>query len=157
MIHRYILHNNQILDSTEKVLLPGQLGVLSGWGIFSTIRVASGVLFAYDWHWARMQRDAKLMHVPFPTDPAAFEQSLLKLVEANGKQDCTLRVCVIRNKGGLWQGPGIDRDFDIIALTADINAWGSSVRLGVVHQASPRRKPLCRHQGPFLGPQPHHV
>lgn len=115
--------------------MPGQLGILSGWGIFSTIRVAGGVLFAFDRHWARMKRDAKLMRVPFPADPEAMQATLLRLVEANGKQDLTLRVAVVRNTGGVWQGPGVDREYDLIGLTTDINNWGTTVRLGVVPQA----------------------
>ena len=132
MIHRLILHNDRICDAAEPGLRAGQLGLLSGWGIFSTIRVAGGVLFAFPRHWARMKRDAELMRVPFPSDHAAFERSLLSLVEANGKTDATLRVVVVRNRGGLWEGPGNTRDYDVIALLADLNNWGDSVRLGVV-------------------------
>jgi len=135
VIHRFILHNDRVCDSSEPVLRPGQLGLLAGWGIFSTIRVADGVLFAFHRHWARMKRDAELMRIPFPTDPARLETDLLKLVEANGRPNATLRVAIVRNRGGLWEGPGNTRDYDLIALTADINAWGSAVRLGVVPQA----------------------
>ena len=135
MIHRLILHNDRICDAEAPGLRAGQLGLLSGWGIFSTIRVAGGVLFAFPRHWARMKRDAELMRVPFPSDPAAFERSLLSLVEANAKTEATLRVVVVRNRGGLWEGPGNSRDYDVLALTADLNDWGESVRLGVVPEA----------------------
>jgi branched-chain amino acid aminotransferase len=134
VIHQQILHNDRICDSREAVLRPGQLGLLSGWGVFSTIRVVDGVLFAFDRHWARMKRDALLMRVPFPTDPQAFENSLLKLVEANQAWNATLRVVVIRNQGGLWEGPG-ERSFDVAAMTANIKTWPATVRLGVVPQA----------------------
>jgi branched-chain amino acid aminotransferase len=56
---------------------------------------------------------------------------LLRLVEANAVGNATMRVVVVRNRGGLWQGPGIERDFDLIAFTADIAAWPGAVRLGV--------------------------
>ena len=42
VIHRYILFNDQIRDSTEKMLTAGQVGLLAGWGVFSTLRVADG-------------------------------------------------------------------------------------------------------------------
>lgn len=135
MIHPKILHNDRIAGAGELVLSPGQLGLLSGWGIFSTIRVAGGVLFAFDRHWSRMKRDAQLMHIPFPPDAAAVERSLTGLAEANGAEDATLRVAVVRNRGGFWEGPANTREFDLIALTADINAWSEAVRLGVVAQA----------------------
>ncbi|MGH9629260.1 MAG: aminotransferase class IV [Bryobacteraceae bacterium] len=134
-MHRYILHNDEIREAAEECISPGQVGMLSGWGVFSTLRVARGVLFAYERHYARMRRDAVLMRVPFPADPAFIEQRLLRLREANALSDATLRVAVVRNKGGIWQGPGVERDFDLIGLTTDLNQWGEGVRLSVVPQA----------------------
>lgn len=132
MIHRYLLHNDEIRDATERLLAPGQLGLLSGWGIFSTIRVYDGVLFAFPSHWERMKRDAELLRVPFPTDPAKLEANLLRLVEANEARNSTLRVVIVRNRGGFWEGPGNSRDFDVLALTANVNDWGRAVRLGLI-------------------------
>jgi branched-chain amino acid aminotransferase len=143
VIHGKLLHNDQIRDSSEPLLSPGQLGVLSGWGVFSTIRVYDGVLFAFERHWARMRHDAELLHVPFPTDPAAFEAGLLQLVEANSAHNSTLRVVVLRNRQGFWEGPGNTREFDVIALTADVNAWGRAVRLDVVPHARQAGSPFA--------------
>jgi branched-chain amino acid aminotransferase len=141
VIHSHLLHNDEIRSASDPLLSPGQLGVLSGWGIFSTIRVYEGVLFAFERHWARMRRDAELLRVPFPQDAARFENNLHRLVEANNAHNAALRVVVIRNRGGFWEGPGNVRDFDVIALTADVKDWGRTVRLGVVpharHAASP--------------------
>ncbi len=141
MIHRYLLHNDEIRESTERVLTPGQLGLLAGWGIFSTIRVYEGVLFAFEHHWERMRRDAELLRVPFPNEPGPFETALLRLIDANHAQNSTLRAIVVRNRGGYWEGPGMTREYDVIALTADVNDWGRGVRLDLVpqgrHAASP--------------------
>lgn len=133
-MHRYILHNDAIRESAEPCLTPGQVGLLAGWGVFSTIRVSRGVFFAYERHWARMKRDAANLRVPFPDTPEWIAERLFRLVEANNAQDATLRVVVVRNRGGMWQGP-VDRSFDLIALTADLNDWGESVRLGLVADA----------------------
>ena len=133
-MHGHILHNDAILSSDERSLSAGQVGFMNGWGVFSTIRVARGVLFEYERHFARMKRDAQLMRVPFPSDPAWLEQRLLQLVAKNQADNATLRVVVIRNRGGLFEGPSIDRDFDVIAFTTGLNDWGSGVKLGVVRQ-----------------------
>src|SRR3954454_21395097 len=118
MLHRYALHNDDVREATEKMLAPGQVGVLSGWGVFSTLRVAKGSLFAFERHFARMKRDAALMHIPFPSDAEWMRERLLRLVDANNLQEATLRVVVVRNKGGIWQGPEIQRDFDMVAFTS---------------------------------------
>jgi branched-chain amino acid aminotransferase len=134
-MHRFILHNDEIHDASEKLLEAGQVGLLSGWGVFTTIKVIGGVLFAFERHWARMSRDAALMRVPLPADPARLENNLLRLVERNGAELATMRVNVVRNQGGLFEGPNITRPSDVIAFTADITHWGSSVKLDYVRQA----------------------
>ena len=130
-MHRFLLHNDKILDTHEKSLSAGQTGLLNGWGVFSTIRVADGVLFAFERHWERMRHDAARIRVPFPVDPEALKSQLLKLVEANSAWNATLRVTVIRNRGGMFEGPDQERDFDVVAFTKDLAAWGSSVRLSM--------------------------
>jgi branched-chain amino acid aminotransferase len=133
-MYRFVLHNDTILDGSEPCLSPGQVGLMTGWGVFSTIRVRRGVLFEFPRHYRRMRRDAELMHVPFPESADALEQSLLRLIEANEAPDCTLRINVIRNNGGAFHVPN-PRPFDVIAFTSELTNWGDAVRLGVVQQA----------------------
>ena len=130
-----MLHNQEIRDVSDLTLSAGQTGLMNGWGVFSTIRVYDGVLFAWERHFARMRHDAQRMRVPFPADPAALEEQLHQLIDANAAFDATLRVVVVRNRGGLFQGHGIARDYDVIAFTANVHDWGESVRLGVVPHA----------------------
>jgi branched-chain amino acid aminotransferase len=130
-IHRFILHNGRVREASHAGLYPGQLGLLAGWGVFSTLHVVDGGLFAWERHWTRMSRDAHLLNVPMPADPGQLEQDLLRLIEANGQQDCTLRIVVVRNGGGIWEGPSGGEPSDVIALTTDLKRWGDSVRLGI--------------------------
>ena len=129
MIHRYVLHNDAICDASHLALSPGQVGLLSGWGVFSTLRVAEGVLFAFERHWARMKRDATAMHVPLPEDSESVRRRLIALIEANRVSNCTLRLVVVRNGGGMWAGPSNGRESDLIALTADSKEWGEGAKL----------------------------
>lgn len=130
-----ILHNDSICSASDVTLQAGQVGLLAGWGVFSTIRVKNGQLFAFDRHFARMKRDAALLRVPFPDDPQYIESRLLRLVAANQAEEATLRVVVVRNKGSVWEGPSIARDFDLIALMTGLKDWGSGVKLGIIPQA----------------------
>jgi branched-chain amino acid aminotransferase len=97
--------------------------------------VIDGVLFAFERHWARMSRDAALMRVPMPGDAARLENSLLRLAQKNGAFLSTMRVVVVRNRGGMWETPDQTRPSDLIAFTADIKDWGDSVKLSYVRQA----------------------
>jgi branched-chain amino acid aminotransferase len=130
-IHAFILHNGRICDAGTPALYAGQLGLLAGWGVFTTIRVSQGALFAWERHWARLSRDAERMNVAIPATASEIESGLLRLIEANGRADCTLRLVVVRNGGGMWEGPAGAGASDVIALTADSKLWGDSVRLAV--------------------------
>lgn len=131
-IHSHIFYNGEIREASEPLLRAGQVGLLSGWGVFSTLRVRNGALFAFERHWARMSRDAHLLNVEMPPDPREIEHALMHLVQANRSANCTLRLVVVRNGGGMWAGqlPN-NRASDVIALTADSKDWGHSVRLMV--------------------------
>lgn len=117
--------------------------MLAGWGVFSTIRVIDGVLFAYERHWARMARDARLLRVPLPPDSEEVRRRLLSLVEANQAFNATMRVALVRNKGGLWEGPQTGGECDLLALTAGLKSWGQGVRLCYTPQARHAASPFA--------------
>jgi branched-chain amino acid aminotransferase len=144
VLHRFVLHNDRIREATDPDLAPGQVGLLSGWGVFSTLRVADGVLFAFERHWARIARDAAAMHVPLPQEPEEIRRRLLELLAANRADNATLRLVIVRNGGGMWAGPSNGRASDVIALTADSKDWGEGVKLGYVKNA---RHAACEFSG----------
>jgi branched-chain amino acid aminotransferase len=144
VLHPHILHNDKILNANDRLLAPSQVGLLTGWGVFTTMRVAEGVLFAWDRHWARMARDAAAFHVAMPEDPERLHRQLLDLVEANRAYNSTLRLDIVRNGGGMWANPSPERAVDVIAFTADSKEWGEGVRLAY--------QPNARYAaGPFSG------
>lgn len=134
-VHRYLLHNGDIRDTRDAVISPGQVGFMNGWGVFSTLRVSDGVLFAYPRHYARMKHDAELMRVPFTYIADSLHKELASLIEANHAFNATLRVALVRNKGGLFEAPQIASDSELIAFTADLTNWGDGVHLNYVAHA----------------------
>src|SRR5262245_11956093 len=131
-MHRLMLHNDEIRDTADLSLSAGQTGFMTGWGVFSSIRVYDGVMFAFERHFARMRHDAEKMRVPFPKDQAWLQERLYKLIRANDALNATLRVNIVRNHGGIFQGHAPKPEFDLVVFTANVNAWGDSVKLGVV-------------------------
>lgn len=134
-VHRYLIHNGEFAETSQKLMSPGQVGVLNGWGVFSTLRVKDGVLFAWERHWARMKNDAALMNIPFPADSDAIRADMLRLVERNEAFDGTLRMAILRNHGGQFEGAGIATDYDVVAFTKDAAKWGAGCRLAVTPEA----------------------
>ena len=150
-MHRFLLHNDDIREAGDRIVSPGQVGLLNGWGVFSTIRVYDGVMFAWERHWARMQRDASAHARAVSRRSGLARAKAHRLIDANQAWNATLRVVIVRNRGGMWEGPSASaREFDAIAFTADVNQWGEDVRLGVVPNARLRGQRVRRHQGSVL-------
>ena len=133
-MHRYVLYNEEIRRNDEPILLPGQLGLLAGWGVFTTLKIVDGIPFAFERHWERMKRDARLIHIDLSHDSESVRRSLIRLVEANEAHNSTMRVCVVRSEGGFWEGPGAGNPSDLIAFTNDLKGWHESAALGVIEQ-----------------------
>ena len=133
-MHANLLYNEDVCPNTTAHISPGQVGFMNGWGVFTTIRVYGGVMFAWERHWARMVKDARTMHVPMPESAQWLESKLYKLIAANQAVEATLRVAIIRNKGGMFETPNVEREFDLVAFTRDVAHWGTGVKLGVVPQ-----------------------
>jgi branched-chain amino acid aminotransferase len=131
-MHRFLLYNGEIRDTSERFLSPGQTGLVNGWGVFSTLRVYDGVPFCWERHWPRMQHDAARLRVPMPADGDAVLADLRRLIEANDAWNGVLRLMVVRNRGGMFEGPAITNDFDMIAFSTDVYPWGKGMKLGVI-------------------------
>lgn len=131
-MHRFLLYNGQIRDTSERFLSPGQTGLVNGWGVFSTLRVYDGVPFAWERHWPRMNHDAARLRIPMPPDGDAVLTDMRRLLEANSAWNSVLRIMVVRNRGGMFEGPAVTNDFDVIAFTTDVPPWGAGMKLGMI-------------------------
>jgi branched-chain amino acid aminotransferase len=134
VLDRFILHNDSIYEASATLFSAGQVGLLSGWGVFTTMRVADGVPFGFERHWARLMRDAAALHITLPPDSELVRRKLFDLIEANQVSSATLRLVIVRNSGGLWEGSPTGRASDVIALTANSKTWGDSAKLAYVAQ-----------------------
>ncbi|MEX2303978.1 MAG: aminotransferase class IV [Bryobacterales bacterium] len=131
-MHPYVLYNDEICRSDEKILLPGQLGLLAGWGVFTTLKICDDIPFAFRRHWERMKRDARLIHIDMSFDGERVRRNLLRLIEANQEPNATMRLCIVRSEGGFWEGPGAGNLSDLIAFSKDMKGWRESAALGLV-------------------------
>src|SRR5690348_18369597 len=94
MLHRFVFHNDRLQPMEEVRLSPGQAGLLSGWGLFTTLHIFEGEPFAYERHWKRLEKDAARTHCPFPFDAERVREHLREVIHANkiGRASCRERV-----------------------------------------------------------------
>lgn len=131
VIHANILYNDRIAPSDEAVLRPGQLGLLAGWGVFTTLRIYKGIPFAFEYHWERLQRDARLLHVEIPIGRDELRMRLLELVRKNQCPEASMRLCIVRSQGGVFEGPGSGNRSDVVAFTVDVPRRQETVSLAI--------------------------
>ncbi len=141
MIHRHVFHNDRLVPIEKVRLSPGQAGLLSGWGLFTTLRIIDGEAFAYERHWRRLQKDAARTRMPFPFDAAKMRAQLGELLRVNQVKEGTARIYILYNKVGFWQSDEPFPEVDLLLCTAGLPAYREPARLALRehgrHAASP--------------------
>src|ERR1700741_223226 len=143
MLHRYVFHNDRLSTIEKGRLSPGQAGLLSGWGIFTTVRVFEGIPFAFERHWKRLERDANRTGCPFPFKRKTVREQLGDVLRANHVKEGCARIYAIYNQVGFWRS---DEEFppaDLIIYSADLPSYSQHARLGVREQGRHAASPLA--------------
>ncbi len=128
-----IFHNDRIVPLGEARLSPGQVGLLTGWGVFTTLRIYRGVPFAFERHWARMSRDAERLRVPICYAPEAVREAVILLARANHHPEGSARVSLVKNAGGLWAEARDRPPTDLLIFTRELVPWSATQRLMLQH------------------------
>ena len=126
-----IFHNDRTIALSEARLSPGQVGLLTGWGVFTTLRLFRGQPFAFERHWARMTRDARRLGMTLGYAEAEVRDAVVKLATANHRRGGMARVAFIRNKGGLWEDREKRPPADLVIFTRELVPWPVSHRLSI--------------------------
>src|SRR5271155_2286433 len=141
MIHRVVFHNQRLMPIEEVRLSPGQSGLMSGWGLFTTMRITEGIPFAFERHWKRLSRDAQKTHCPFPFLEETVRGQLSEVLRANQVREGCARIYVVQNEMGLWRSDGDRPVADLIMCSSDLPPRREQVRLALRehgrHAASP--------------------
>jgi branched-chain amino acid aminotransferase len=141
MIHRVVFHSGRMLPVEEVRLSPGQAGLMSGWGLFTTMRVIEGIPFAFERHWKRLTRDAQKTHCPFPFLEGTVYGQLNEILRANHVREGCARIYVIQNQIGFWRSDEELPAADLLICSADLPPHKEPVRLALRehgrHAASP--------------------
>lgn len=100
-----------------------------GWGVFTTLRIYRGVPFAFERHWARLQRDAGRLEVSIKYEPKVVKQAIVDLAQANHRPEGMVRVSFVKNAGGLWAQADDHPATDLLVFTRELVPWPTGHRL----------------------------
>ena len=114
---RLVYHNDRILDLSEATVAPTIAGLLYGWGVFTTLRVYNGKVFAFDYHWERLLRHSEKARAPVPLEAEEARRALNDLITANSVEQGRARITVLKGEAGFWRGASA-READILVFTS---------------------------------------
>jgi branched-chain amino acid aminotransferase len=143
MIHRNVFHNDRLLPVEQVRLSPGQSGLLSGWGLFTTMRIVEGVAFAFERHWKRLARDAERTHCPFPFKEETVRGQLREVLRANEVREGCARIYVISNQIGFWRSDENFAPADLLITSSGLPSYRDPLRLGLRAQGRHAASPLA--------------
>jgi branched-chain amino acid aminotransferase len=126
-----IFHNDGIVSLQEAHLSPGQMGLLMGWGVFTTLRIYEGKPFAFDRHWARMSHDAERLGMNLTHSQEDVRLAVTRLAVANRRPEGMARVSFVKNRGGLWAEADNRPETDLLIFTREVVPWPAVHRLKV--------------------------
>lgn len=141
-MHGFVCHNGNVVPLEQVRLSPGQAGLLSGWGLFTTLRLYDGQPFAFERHWQRFTRDAARVHMPFAFSAERVLSDLLALVGANRVQNGAARVFFVYNRFGLWHSEESLPLVDVLIYTTDLPVHTGAVHLGLQSHGRHAANPL---------------
>jgi branched-chain amino acid aminotransferase len=124
-----IFHNGRIAPLREVRLSPGQVGLLMGWGVFTTLRVYRGLPFAFERHWKRMARDAERLQLSMEYAEETVRRAVEELARANHRSEGMVRVSFVKNSGGLWSQAEDLPPTDLLIFTRELVGWPAAHRL----------------------------
>jgi branched-chain amino acid aminotransferase len=128
--------DGELLDDDAARISPMDHGLLTGDGVFETLRVYDGVPFAWTRHVARLGRSAGALGLT-PPDSATLRAAAAAVVAANGRHDARLRITVTGGVAPLGSERGAVPPTVVVA-SGELHPWPPTADVVVV--------PWCRNE-----------
>src|SRR5689334_21633913 len=115
---RLVYHNDRIVDVSDANIAPTLAGLLYGWGLFTTLRIYDGRVFAFEHHWERLLKSSEKARVPLGITAEVMKRGLRDLVAANAVKQGRARITILKGEAGSWRG-GAAREAEVLIFTAN--------------------------------------
>lgn len=100
-----IWHNGELVPPERAVVSVYDHGVLYGDGVFEGIRAYNGRVFKAATHLRRLEESARSIRLSIPYTSEELLGAMRRTLEANGRRDAYIRLCVTRGVGALGLNP----------------------------------------------------
>jgi branched-subunit amino acid aminotransferase/4-amino-4-deoxychorismate lyase len=100
---RFVYRNRAIVDASDASIAATSAGALYGWGVFTTLRVYDGEVFAFERHWERLVRHAETMRIVVPINIEEARLAIEQLLTANSALNGRVRLTLLKGDAGTWK------------------------------------------------------
>lgn len=101
----YVSRNGVLIRPTQACVSVFNPAIYGAYGIYESMQVTRGIVFALNAHLHRLARSAELLGLALPADLPGLEKWIAEVLAANGAEECTLRLFVV----------GAENDGEIVA------------------------------------------
>lgn len=119
MTHVWI--DGEVLDAERARVSPFDHGLLTGDGVFETLRIYRGEPFAVRRHLERLELSAAAMRLPCP-EPGVLRQAMSNVIAANELKTGRMRITVTGGPSPLGSGRG-DAGPTVIVAAGPLTPW----------------------------------
>ena len=109
----HVSRNGVLIHPSQACVPVFNPALYGAYGVYESMQVTNGVVFALDAHLQRLVRSAVLLEMPLPADVTTAKRWIVEVLAANGCAECTLRLFVIGGERGagsvayIWPQPPI--------------------------------------------------
>jgi branched-chain amino acid aminotransferase len=122
--------NGALVEESDACISPFDHGLMTGDGVFETLRVYGGSPFAWRRHLDRLAHSASGLDLALPRDDV-IRRAAVAVLEANGLVDARLRLTVTGGPAPLGSSRG-DASPTVIVAAAPLAPWAESVAVVTV-------------------------
>src|SRR5882724_9634022 len=120
--------NGRLHSAHEPSISPLNRGFLYGDAIYEVWRTYHGILFAWEDHWARLERSAKALYLSLPFSRAEILSEIKKTVAAYrarnpGDREFYVRLQVTRGGGVIGLDTALADHTDFVILVQENKPW----------------------------------
>lgn len=109
----YVSRNGVLIQPAQACVSVFNPAIYGAYGVYESMEVARGVVFAEDAHLQRLARSAALLDLALPADLSTFKKWIGEILAAHDAPECTLRLFVVGAERGrqaiafIWPQPPI--------------------------------------------------
>jgi len=118
-VYRFISYNFKIFKKDEKLFSIEHRGFNYGDGVYETLRVYDGRIFAFKEHLERLKKSLDILKIKFSVNEKKIESEIMKLLKLNRVKNCAVRIVITRGNGLGLPPPKGKPDVSIMLVDID--------------------------------------